>query len=54
MPEFEEVAPSVDIFEEGDNGIVKANLSGMRKEDIYVTLTEDTLTVFGEKERRKG
>jgi HSP20 family protein len=52
-PEFEEVAPSVDIFEEGDNVIVKAELPGMCKEDIHVTLTEDTLTVSGEKKKEE-
>jgi HSP20 family protein len=53
MPEFEEVAPSVDIFEAGDNVIVKAELPGMSKEDIHVTLTEDTLTVSGEKKKEE-
>jgi HSP20 family protein len=53
MPEFEEVAPSVDIFEDGDNVIVKAELPGMSKEDIHVTLTEDTLPVSGEKKKEE-
>ena len=53
MRELEEVAPSVDIFEEGDNVIVKAELAGMKKEDIHVTLTEDTLTVSGEKKKEE-
>ena len=53
MPELEEVAPPVDIFEEGENVIVKAELPGMSKEDIHVTLTEDTLTVSGEKKKEE-
>jgi len=53
MPEFEEATPSVDIFEEGDDVIVKAELPGMSKEDIHVTLTEDTLTVSGEKKKEE-
>jgi len=53
VPEFEEVAPSVDIFEEGHNVIVKAELPGISKEDIHVTLTEDTLTVSGEKKKEE-
>jgi HSP20 family protein len=53
MPELEELAPSVDIFEEGDNAIVRAELPGMRKEDIHVTLTEDRLTVSGEKKKEE-
>jgi len=53
VPELEEVAPPVDIFEEGENVIVKAELPGRRKEDIHVTLTEDTLTVSGEKKKEE-
>ncbi len=53
MPEFEEEAPSVDIFEEGDNVIVKAEMPGVRKEDIHVTLTEDTL-IWRKEERTEG
>ena len=53
VPELEEVAPPVDIFEEGENVIVKAELPGMSKEDIHVTLTEDTLTVSGEKKKEE-
>jgi HSP20 family protein len=53
MPEFEEVIPTVDIFEEGDDVIVKAELPGMNKEEINVTLTEDTLTLSGEKKKEE-
>ena len=51
MPEFEAITPSVDIYEEGDDVIVKAELPGMKKEDIDVTLTEHTLTLSGEKKK---
>ena len=53
MPEFEEVAPSVDIFQEGSNVIVKAELPGMKKEDIHVNITGDTLTLSGEKKKEE-
>ncbi len=53
MPEIEEVTLSVDIFEEGNDVIVKAELPGMNKEDIDVTLTEDTLTLSGEKKKEE-
>jgi len=53
MPEFEALTPSVDIYEEGDDVIVKAELPGMKKEDIDVTLTEDTLTLSGEKKKEE-
>jgi len=53
MPEFEALTPSVDIYEEGDDVIVKAELPGLKKEDIEVTLTEDTLTLSGEKKKEE-
>ena len=53
MPEIEEVSPSVDIFEEGDDIIVKAELPGMKKEDLDVKLTEDSITVSGKKKKEE-
>ena len=53
MPEMEEVSPSMDIFTEGDNVVVKTELPGMKKEDIDVILTEDTITISGEKEKEE-
>lgn len=44
-----EIAPSIDIFEEGDDVVVKAELPGMKKEEIEVSLTEDSITISGEK-----
>lgn len=51
MMEREEFAPSVDIFEEGNEVVVKAELPGMKKEDIDITLTEDSITLSGEKKK---
>jgi len=42
-------SPSLDVFEEKDNVIVKAELPGMKKEDIEVTLVGDTLSISGER-----
>jgi HSP20 family protein len=53
MPEIEEVSPSMDIFTEGDNVVVKAELPGMKKEDIDVSLTEDTITISGDKKKEE-
>ena len=44
-----DVSTSVDIFEEGDTVVVKAEVPGMRKDDIEVNLTEDTITISGQK-----
>ncbi len=48
-----EIAPSIDIYEEGDDVVVKAELPGMKKEDIEVNLTEDSITISGEKKKEE-
>ena len=53
MPGLEEVSPSIDIFTEGDDVVVKGELPGMTKEDIDVSLTEDTITISGEKKKEE-
>ena len=53
MPEMEEISPRVDIFEEGDNFVVKAEIPGMKKEDIEVNLTDDMVTISGEKKQEE-
>jgi HSP20 family protein len=53
MPEFEEMTPSVDIFEEGHDVVLKAELPGMKKEDIEVKLTDDMITLSGEKKKEE-
>ena len=47
--ELAEVSPTVDIFEDGDNVVVKAEMPGIDKENIDISLTEDTITIAGEK-----
>jgi len=53
MPEIGEVSAKVDIFEEGNDVVVKAELPGMKKEDLDVNLTDDTITVSGEKKKEE-
>jgi len=53
MPEIEEISPSIDILTEGDDVVVKAELPGMQKEDIDISLTEDTITISGEKKKEE-
>ncbi len=48
-----EIAPSIDIFEEGDDVVVKAELPGMKKEDIEVNLSDDSITIAGEKKKEE-
>jgi len=49
----EEVIPSVDIFEEADNVVVKAELPGMSKENIDVSMTDNTISISGEKKKEE-
>jgi HSP20 family protein len=53
MPEMEEVSPKVDIFQEGDNFVVKAEVPGLKKEEIEVNLTDDMITISGEKKKEE-
>ena len=42
-----------DIYEEKDNIIVKSELPGISKDDIEIHLTENTLTLTGEKRKEE-
>ena len=53
MHGMEEFAPSIDILTKGDNVVVKAELPGMKREDIDVILTQDTITISGEKQKEE-
>jgi HSP20 family protein len=45
---FGDMTPRVDMFEEKGNVVVKADLPGLKREDIEVKLTDNTLTITGE------
>lgn len=45
--------PSIDVYEENDSVVVKAELPGMKKEDIEVNLAAENLTIKGEKKEDK-
>jgi HSP20 family protein len=42
-------APSLDMYEKEDSFIVRAELAGVKKEDIDISITGDTLTIKGER-----
>ena len=42
-------APAMDLYEDKDNFIVKAELPGMKKEEIELSLHDGTLSVSGER-----
>jgi HSP20 family protein len=49
----EEVVPAVDLFEDDGNLVLKAELPGLKKEDIEITLTDGGITISGEKKKEK-
>lgn len=46
-------APVVDIYEEKDDIVLKAELPGMTKDDIEVNVTDHQLTLKGEKKKEE-
>src|SRR6185312_2458165 len=45
--------PAVDVFEDKENFVVKAELPGMKKEDIDVSLHDGALSISGERTEEK-
>jgi len=51
--------PQVESFQRGDQFVVRADLPGLRKEDVTIEINDDTLTLQGERrdeheEEREG
>ena len=53
VPFAEEWMPVVDVTETKDEIVVRAEVPGMTKEDISVTLQDNVLTLRGEKKQEK-
>lgn len=51
--EFSAYTPRVDMSESEKEVIVTAELPGLTEKDVEVTVTEDTLTISGEKKEEK-
>jgi HSP20 family protein len=47
----EEIVPAVDIFESNGDVVLKAELPGINKEDIDITLNDGFITISGEKKK---
>jgi HSP20 family protein len=45
--------PSVDLYEDRDHLVLKAELPGMKKEDIDISLHGDVLTLTGERKEEE-
>ncbi len=51
--------PRIEAFQKGDRFIVRADLPGLKKDDVHVEMTDDALTIQGERheeheEEREG
>jgi HSP20 family protein len=51
---MEITTPAVDLYEEKDDIVVKAELPGLEKDQIEVNLSGNRLTIKGEKKTRRG
>lgn len=46
---IETMSPAVELYEEGDNLVLKAELPGLNKDEIEITMDDSVLTIKGEK-----
>jgi HSP20 family protein len=58
-PEWGAFGPDVDVFQRGNELVVRADLPGLKKDDVTVDVTEDSVSIQGERRReheeeRKG
>jgi HSP20 family protein len=51
--EMEATYPRIDVFEEADEVVVKAELPGIEKDSLDVEITEDSVVVSGEKQKEE-
>lgn len=52
--EQKELAPAIDIIDKSDSFLVKVDLPGMKQEDIDVSVTDDKVTIKGERKQDSG
>ena len=53
VPSFGAVSPQVDIYEDGNDVVVKAEIPGIKKEDLDINIKENMITISGEKKAEK-
>jgi HSP20 family protein len=47
-------SPAVDVFQKGDNIIVKVEMPGVKQDDVDISASNDTLTIKGTKKAEPG
>ncbi len=53
IEEFESTMPSCDIYEEGNDFVLKADMPGMERKDIDINITDSVLTISGERHKEE-
>lgn len=53
FPGIEDVTVAMDVFQDGDDMVVRAELPGLKKEEINVNVSDGVLTISGEKKREE-
>jgi len=53
VPALETVSPSVDIYRDKGDTVLKAEIPGMKKEDLHISITDDTISISGEKKKEE-
>ena len=53
LKELEEVSPSVDMFDKKDEIVLKAEIPGVEKENISISLSDNTITIKGEMKKEE-
>ena len=53
FPKLDDISPTVDIFEEKGDMVIKAEMPGIKKEDVDVSVTENMVTISGEKKQEE-
>ena len=51
---FEDITPVVDMYEEGKDLVLKSDMPGVKKEDLHIDLSENLLTISGEKKMEES
>jgi HSP20 family protein len=51
--EFETVMPTVDIYEEGNELVLKADLPGIDRKDLDINVSGNFLTISGERKKEE-
>lgn len=53
MRDYEEISPSVDMYDNKDEIVVKAEVPGIDKENIKISISDNVLTIKGEMKKEE-